>query len=62
MTDPMTFYFDFSSPYGYFAAQSIDQTAAAFGRDVILPPMLPCAAMEERAPRRPHSPAPEGVV
>ncbi|HEU4622557.1 MAG TPA: 2-hydroxychromene-2-carboxylate isomerase [Burkholderiaceae bacterium] len=28
------FWFDFSSPYGYFAAQSIDALAARYGRDV----------------------------
>ena len=46
MTDPMIFYFDFSSPYGYFAAQKIDQTAAEFDRDVLWRPMMLGAAMK----------------
>ena len=32
MSNPVLFYFDFSSPYGYFAAQKIDETVADFGR------------------------------
>ena len=46
MTDPMIFYFDFSSPYGYFAAQKIDETAAEFDRDVLWRPMMLGAAMK----------------
>lgn len=34
------FYFDFISPYGYFAALRIDGLAAAFGRSVEWHPML----------------------
>lgn len=34
------FYFDFISPYGYFAALRIDDLAAAFGRQVEWHPML----------------------
>ena len=34
------FYFDFSSPYGYMAAQKIDALAAKYGRTVNWRPML----------------------
>lgn len=34
------FYFDFSSPYGYLAAQQIDDVAAAAGASVIWRPFL----------------------
>ncbi len=51
MTDPMTFYFDFSSPYGYFGAQKIDETAAEFGREVLWRPMMLGAAMKETGNR-----------
>lgn len=39
-TKPLDFFFDFSSPYGYFAAQKIDALAAAHGRTVDWHPML----------------------
>lgn len=34
MPAPIDFYFDFASPYGYIAAQSIDALAAKHGRSV----------------------------
>lgn len=34
MSAPVDFYFDFASPYGYIAAQSIDALAARHGRTV----------------------------
>jgi len=34
MPAPIDFYFDFASPYGYIAAQSIDELAARYGRSV----------------------------
>ena len=34
-TAPIDFYFDFSSPYGYFAAEKIDALAERFGRTVL---------------------------
>ena len=37
---PIDFYFDFSSPYGYFAAQKIDALAAKHGRTVDWRPIL----------------------
>lgn len=40
MREPIDFYFDFSSPYGYFAAAKIDQIAARHERSVTWRPML----------------------
>ena len=40
MAAPIDFYFDFSSPYGYLAAQSIDVRAARHGRTVVWRPFL----------------------
>jgi 2-hydroxychromene-2-carboxylate isomerase len=40
MADPVLFHFDFSSPYGYLAAQRIDALAARHGRTVDWRPML----------------------
>ena len=40
MADPILFHFDFSSPYGYLAAQRIDALAARHGRTVDWRPML----------------------
>jgi 2-hydroxychromene-2-carboxylate isomerase len=37
---PIDFYFDFSSPYGYFASMKIDELAARHGRSVVWRPML----------------------
>jgi 2-hydroxychromene-2-carboxylate isomerase len=37
---PIDFYFDFSSPYGYFASQKIDALAAKHGRTVDWRPIL----------------------
>jgi len=37
---PIDFYFDFSSPYGYLAAEKIDDIAARHGRDVDWHPIL----------------------
>ncbi len=39
-TAPIDFYFDFSSPYGYFAAEKIDAIAARHGRTVLWHPFL----------------------
>ncbi len=46
MSDPIRFYFDLSSPYGYFAALKIDELAAGFGREVAWHPMMLGAAMK----------------
>lgn len=40
MSDPIDFYFDFASPYGYFASLRIDALAAAHGRSVTWRPIL----------------------
>lgn len=40
MKPPIDFYFDFSSPYGYFAAKQIDGIASKHGRDVTWHPIL----------------------
>lgn len=40
MTTPIEFYFDFSSPYGYLAAQRIDEIGARHGREVDWKPFL----------------------
>lgn len=40
MANPVDFYFDFSSPYGYFAAAQIDALAAKHGRCVNWRPIL----------------------
>jgi 2-hydroxychromene-2-carboxylate isomerase len=40
MANPLDFYFDFSSPYGYFAGSRIDALAAKYGRGVIWRPIL----------------------
>ena len=40
MAKPVDFYFDFSSPYGYFASCKIDALAAKHGRETIWRPFL----------------------
>lgn len=40
MAAPIDFYFDFSSPYGYLAAQRIDDVAARHGREAVWRPYL----------------------
>ena len=40
MSEPIEFYFDFSSPYGYLAAQRIDAIGAMHGRAVAWKPFL----------------------
>ncbi len=39
-TDPIDFYFDFSSPYSYLASEKIDELAAQHGRKVRWKPIL----------------------
>jgi 2-hydroxychromene-2-carboxylate isomerase len=46
MAAAIDFYFDFSSPYGYFAAMKIDAFAAKYGREVIWKPILLGAAFK----------------
>ena len=40
MANPIDFYFDFSSPYGYFASTRIDELGAKHGRAVTWRPIL----------------------
>lgn len=40
MSKPIEFYFDFSSPYGYLAAEQIDALAARYNREVNWHPVL----------------------
>ena len=40
MTNPIDFYFDFSSPYGYIAGERIDALAAKHGREARWRPFL----------------------
>jgi 2-hydroxychromene-2-carboxylate isomerase len=40
MAAPIDFYFDFSSPYGYFAAEKIEPFAAKHGRSVTWRPTM----------------------
>ncbi len=40
MHAPIDFYFDFSSPYGYFAAEVIEPLAAKYNRSVLWHPIL----------------------
>lgn len=37
---PIQFYFDFSSPYGYFASLAVDAMAARHGREVVWKPIM----------------------
>ena len=46
MAAPIDFYFDFSSPYGYFASTKIDALGAKYGREVVWRPFLLGAAMK----------------
>jgi len=40
MANPIDFYFDFSSPYGYLASGKIDELGARHGRTVVWRPIL----------------------
>lgn len=40
MPEPIDYYFDFSSPYGYLVSGQIDEMAARFGRSVTWRPIL----------------------
>ncbi len=40
MPQPIDFYFDFASPYGYLASRKIDEIAARYDRDVTWRPFL----------------------
>jgi 2-hydroxychromene-2-carboxylate isomerase len=40
MPQPIEFFFDFSSPYGYLASRKIDELGAKYRRDVVWKPIL----------------------
>jgi 2-hydroxychromene-2-carboxylate isomerase len=40
VAEPITFHFDFSSPYSYLASEKIDALAARHGREVLWRPLL----------------------
>ncbi len=46
MSDPIVFYFDFSSPYSYLASEKIDELAARYQRQVKWRPMMLGAAFK----------------
>jgi 2-hydroxychromene-2-carboxylate isomerase len=46
MSEPITFYFDFSSPYSYLASERIDELAAKYGRKVKWRPVMLGAAFK----------------
>ncbi len=46
MSEPVKFFFDLSSPYGYLAAQKIDQVVGEFDRQVVWKPMMLGVAMK----------------
>jgi len=49
MAAPIDFYFDFSSPYGYFASTRIDALGAKYGREVVWRP-VPARRRDENQP------------
>ena len=50
-SDFIDFYFDFSSPYGYFAAARLDFVVAPFDREVRWHPILLGPTMEKSGNR-----------
>jgi len=40
MAEPISFHFDFSSPYSYLASEKVDTIAARHGREVVWRPIL----------------------
>ena len=50
MAQPIDFYFDFSSPYGYFAATKIDTLGARYRREVSWHPILLGVVFTRAAP------------
>jgi 2-hydroxychromene-2-carboxylate isomerase len=47
MSKPIEFFFDFSSPYGYFASTQIEALASKHGREVVWRPFLMGAALKQ---------------
>jgi 2-hydroxychromene-2-carboxylate isomerase len=51
MAEPIDFYFEFASPYGYLASTQIDQIGARHGREVAWHPIMLGAAFKETGAR-----------
>jgi 2-hydroxychromene-2-carboxylate isomerase len=47
MSNPIEFFFDFSSPYGYFASTQIEALASKHGREVVWRPFLMGVALKQ---------------
>jgi 2-hydroxychromene-2-carboxylate isomerase len=51
MAQPIDFYFEFASPYGYLASTQIEALAAHYGRTVLWHPIMLGAAFKETGAR-----------
>jgi 2-hydroxychromene-2-carboxylate isomerase len=51
VSQPIDFYFEFASPYGYLASTQIDAIAARYGREVAWHPVMLGAAFKETGSR-----------
>ena len=51
MAEPIEFYFEFASPYGYLASTQIDEIGARHGREVAWHPIMLGAAFKETGAR-----------
>ena len=51
--DPITFYFDFASPYAYLATSGLEEIAEAHGRVVVWRPILGWAVLKAQGLRPP---------
>jgi 2-hydroxychromene-2-carboxylate isomerase len=51
VTEPIDFFFEFASPYGYLASTQIDRIAARFGREVRWHPIMLGAALKATGSR-----------
>jgi 2-hydroxychromene-2-carboxylate isomerase len=57
MTTPITFWFDFTSPYAYFALDAVERLAHSHGRALIWRPILLWAVLKaQKVPRLPGAP------
>lgn len=61
MPRPITFYFDFISPYAYLAWTQIHALAAKYGRDVVAVPILFAALLNEYGHKGPAEIPPKRV-
>jgi 2-hydroxychromene-2-carboxylate isomerase len=51
VAEPIDFYFEFASPYGYLASTQVDQIGARHGREVAWHPIMLGAAFKETGAR-----------